>query len=68
MCSDLVVAGVRTGRVEEKPDEPVYVDTIEFICADGDGRQSAWSLNVSTLHSLGEGDKWISKDVSEVVE
>lgn len=59
---------IRAGRVEEKPDEPAYVDTIEFIRADGDGCQSAWPLNMSTLRSLGEGDKRVSKDIGEVVE
>lgn len=65
---DLVVAKIRARRVEENHDEPAYVDMIEFIPADGDGHQSAWPLNVSILHCLGEGDKRISRDVGEVVE
>ncbi|KAH7142929.1 hypothetical protein B0J13DRAFT_596179 [Dactylonectria estremocensis] len=67
--SDLVVAKITAGRVAGKPQGPAYVDTVEFIRADDNGRQSAWPLNVSTLRYLGEGTTRVSGEgLSQVVE
>ncbi|KAK6525430.1 hypothetical protein TWF694_005568 [Orbilia ellipsospora] len=69
--SPLVICKLATGK--SKDDKSTYIETLEFIMSDQNGKVPEWLLNLSTLRYLGDGEAskatgQAAKPDSQVVE
>ena len=66
VSGDLSIVKITAGSLEV--DDPLYIDTLEFVRTTPEGGLPSWPMDLSTLRYLGNDDERVAANYSEIGE